>query len=52
MPEHTLGVAHYFYNWLVFRPEVRYDYTSGLKAIDNGTKRDMFTVSADLIIRF
>ncbi len=36
----------------VFRPEVRYDYTSGLKAIDNGTKRDMFTVSADLIIRF
>jgi hypothetical protein len=50
--EHIVGVAHYFYDWLVFRPEVRLDYTSGAKAIDNGTKREMFTFSADLIIRF
>ena len=50
--EHTLGVAHYFYDWLAFRPEVRFDYTTGAKAMDNGTKRDMFTVSADMIIRF
>ena len=48
----TLGVAHYFYDWLVFRPEVRLDYTSGAKALDNGTKREMFSFSADLIIRF
>ena len=46
------AVAHYFYDWLVFRPEIRLDYTSGAKAIDNGTRRDMFTFSADLIIRF
>ncbi len=50
--EHTLGLSHYFYDWLVFRPEVRFDYTSGAKAIDDGNKREMFTVSADLIIRF
>jgi len=50
--EHTLGVSHYFYDWLVFRPEIRFDYTSGAKAIDDGTKREMFTFSADLIIRF
>jgi hypothetical protein len=50
--EHTLGIAHYFYDWLVFRPEVRLDYTSGAKAIDNGTKREMFSFSADLIVRF
>jgi Putative beta-barrel porin-2, OmpL-like. bbp2 len=50
--EHTLGLAHYSYDWLMFRPEVRFDYTTGPKAMDNGTKRDMFTVSADMIIRF
>jgi hypothetical protein len=50
--EHTLGWAHYFYDWLVFRPEVRLDYSSGAKAYDNGTKRAMFSFSADLIIRF
>jgi hypothetical protein len=50
--EHTLGWAHYFYDWLVFRPEVRFDYTSGAKAIDDGTKREMFTFSADMIVRF
>jgi hypothetical protein len=50
--EHTLGWAHFFYDWLIFRPEVRLDYTSGAKAIDNGTKRAMFTFSADLIVRF
>jgi hypothetical protein len=50
--EHTLGVAHYFYDWLIFRPEIRFDYTSGAKAIDNRTERDMFTFSDDLIIGF
>jgi hypothetical protein len=50
--EHTLGWAHYFYDWLVIRPEIRFDYTSGAKAIDNGTSREMFTFSTDLIIRF
>jgi hypothetical protein len=50
--EHTLGWAHYFYDWLILRPEIRFDYTSGAKAIDNGTRREMFTFSADLIVRF
>jgi hypothetical protein len=50
--EHTLGWAHYFYDWLIFRPEVRFDYTTGAKAMDNGTKREMFSFSADMIVRF
>lgn len=50
--EHTLGWAHFFYDWLVLRPEIRFDYTSGAKAIDNGTRREMFTFSSDLIVRF
>lgn len=50
--EHTLGLAHYFYDWLVVRPEVRLDYTSGAKAFDNGTRREQFTFSCDAIIRF
>lgn len=50
--EHTLGWAHFFKDWLNVWPEVRLDYTSGAKAIDNGTKRAMFTFSAHLIVRF
>ncbi len=50
--EHTFGWAHYFYDWLIVRPEIRFDYTSGAKAIDNGTRREMFTFSMDAIIRF
>jgi hypothetical protein len=36
----------------VVRPEIRFDYTPGANAIDNGTKREMFTFSCDAIIRF
>ena len=50
--EHTIGWAHYFYDWLVVRPEIRFDYTSGAKAYDNGTRREQFTFSVDAIVRF
>ena len=50
--EHTLGLVHHLTPWAIVRPEVRFDYTSGQKGYDNGTKRDMFTLSCDLIIRF
>jgi hypothetical protein len=35
-----------------FRSPGSLAYTSGAKAIDNGTRREMFTFPADLIIRF
>ena len=50
--EHTLGYIHHVTPWLTLRPEIRFDYTTGAKAFDNGTRRDQFTVSADAIIRF
>ena len=50
--EHTIGWAHDFKDWLVVRPEIRFEYTSGAKAFDNGTKREQFTSSADANIRF
>ena len=50
--EHTLGYVRHLTSWAILRPEVRFDYTSGQKGYDNGTKRDQFTFSTDLIIRF
>ncbi len=38
--------------WCVSRPEVRFDWTSGEKADDIGTKREQFTFNWDIIIRY
>ena len=50
--EHTLGYVRHLTPWAILRPEVRFDYTSGQKSYDNGTRRDQFTFSCDLIFRF
>jgi len=50
--EHTLGYVRHLTSWAILRPEIRLDYTSGQKGYDNGTKREQFTFSTDLIIRF
>jgi hypothetical protein len=50
--ENTLGYIRHLTSWAILRPEVRFDYTSGQKGYDNGTKRDQFTFATDLIIRF
>ena len=50
--EHTIGYVRHITPWMLVRPEIRLDYTDGAKAFDNGTKRDQFTVSCDVIIRF
>jgi Putative beta-barrel porin-2, OmpL-like. bbp2 len=50
--EHTLGYVRHLNSWALIRPEVRFDYTSGQKGYDNGTRRDQFTFSTDLIVRF
>ncbi len=50
--EHTLGYIRHITPWAILRPEVRFDYTSGQKSYDNGTRREQFTFNMDLIIRF
>jgi hypothetical protein len=50
--ETTLGFIYHITPWCVTRPEVRFDWTSGQKAYDNGTRREQFTFNWDFIIRF
>jgi Putative beta-barrel porin-2, OmpL-like. bbp2 len=50
--EHTLGFIYHLTPWCLTRPEVRFDYTTGQKAYDNGTRREQFTFNWDIIIRF
>jgi len=50
--ETTLGFIYHITPWCVSRPEIRFDYSTGEKAYDNGTKRDQFTFNWDIIFRF
>ena len=50
--ENTLGFIYQLTPWCMTRPEIRFDYTSGQKAYDNGTRREQFTFNWDIIIRF
>jgi hypothetical protein len=50
--EQTLGFIYHLTPWCVTRPEVRFDYTSGQKGYDNGTRREQFTFNWDIIVRF
>lgn len=52
---YTIGYIRYFGGGLfTFRPDARYDhaYTAGLLAYDKGTRRDQFTATLNLIMRF
>jgi hypothetical protein len=50
--ETTLGFIYHIRPWCTTRPEVRFDYSTGQKPYDNGTKRDQFTFNWDIIVRF
>jgi hypothetical protein len=50
--EHTLGFIYHITPWCLTRPEIRFDYTTGQKGYDNATRREQFTFSWDIIIRF
>ncbi len=50
--EVTLGLAYHITPYLLFRPEIRYERGFNNPAYDNGTKKDQYTTSADLIFRF
>jgi hypothetical protein len=40
---------HWLGSTVVFRPEVRYDYSIDARAYDNGTRRNQFVAAADII---
>lgn len=48
----TIGLCHYFSPYLILRPEIRYDHAFEATPFDNGTRRDQWTIAADLIVRF
>jgi hypothetical protein len=50
--EVTLGLNHYFTDWLLFRPEIRYERSYNAKVYDNNTRKEQYTFSADIIFRF
>lgn len=51
--EHTIGWIHWFTNELLIRPELRYDHSwTNVAPYDNGTRKDQFTASVDMIIRY
>ena len=50
--EHTIGWAHYFSQNIMVRPEARYERSYNTPAYDNGTRKNQFTVAADMIFRF
>lgn len=51
---HTAGFVHQFTPWLMLRPEFRYDYNlaNGVIPYDLGTRRNQFTATIDMIVRF
>ena len=51
---HTIGWVHHFNSLIAIRPEIRYEtaYEKGVTPYDNGTKKDQYTVAADIFVRF
>jgi hypothetical protein len=50
--EVTLGWIYHITPWCISRPEVRFDYSTGEKAYNNGTARDQFSFNWDIIFRY
>jgi len=51
---HTIGYCRFITPMIMFRPEVRYEhaYADNVTPYNAGTRRDQWTISADLIFRF
>jgi hypothetical protein len=52
---HTVGFSHHFSNYLITRPEIRYEQAwnnHNVTPYDMGTKKSQFTGAVDLVIRF
>jgi hypothetical protein len=51
---HTVGFIYHFTPFITARPEVRYEtaYATGVIPYDNGTKKDQYSLAADVFVRF
>ena len=51
---HTIGYIRHFNQYIRIRPEIRYEqaYSAGITPFDNGAKRNQFSASMDLIVRY
>ena len=49
---HTLGYVHYFTDYLIVRPEIKYERGYHQAAYDNGTRHDQFSFGVDFILRY
>jgi len=52
---HTIGWSHHFADWVMIRPEVRYERAwnnANVTPFDSGTKNYQFSAAMDLVVRF
>ncbi len=47
--EHLLGIGHWVGTTILIRPELRYERSYDTPAYNNGTKKNQFTASSDII---
>jgi len=48
----TVGYVRYLTPTIFVRPEVRYEHAYGATPYDNGTRRDQWSIAADIIMKF
>jgi len=50
--EHSLGITWWPDKLVTLRPEIRFDHSYDTAAFDNGTRRNQFVASVDIIIHY
>jgi hypothetical protein len=50
--EHSIGITWWPNKIVTLRPEIRFDHSYDTNAYDNGTRRNQFTASMDMIVHF
>jgi len=50
--EHSLGITWWSDKLVTLRPEIRFDHSYDTAAFDNGTRRNQFVASVDIIIHY
>jgi hypothetical protein len=48
----SLGLNWKMLGWVTVRPELRYDWSDGVKAFDSRNKSQQFIVGADIVVAF
>jgi hypothetical protein len=50
--EHSIGITYWPNKLITFRPELRFDHAYNAYAYDNGTRKNQFVASFDVILHF